>query len=56
MTAHDPRYGRLVPLLEEYATLEVGDARRDALRDEIVTGFLPVAEHIARRFEWHVPL
>ena len=26
------------------------DPRREALRDKIVTGFLPVAEHIARRF------
>jgi RNA polymerase sigma-B factor len=50
VTEHDPKYGRLVPLLEEYASLEAEDPRRNELRDEIVTGFLPVAEHIARRF------
>jgi len=46
----DPEYGHLVPLLREFASLTDGDPRRDALRDEIVTGFLPVAAHIARRF------
>ncbi|MBA2310891.1 MAG: SigB/SigF/SigG family RNA polymerase sigma factor [Pseudonocardiales bacterium] len=50
MSESDPEYGHLVPLLREFASLTDGDPRRDALRDEIVTGFLPVAAHIARRF------
>jgi RNA polymerase sigma-B factor len=50
VTEDDLRYGHLVPLLEEFATLEPDDPRKDTLRDELVTGFLPVAEHIARRF------
>jgi RNA polymerase sigma-B factor len=46
----DPEYGHLVPLLEEYAGLAPDDPRREALRDELVRGYLPVAQHIARRF------
>lgn len=49
MTA-DPEYAHLTPLLEEYAALEEGDSRREELRDRLVTGYLPVAQHIARRF------
>jgi RNA polymerase sigma-B factor len=43
-------YDHLVPLLREYAELGTDDARRDALREELVTGYLPVANHIARKF------
>ncbi len=50
MTEADPEYSHLSPLLEEYAALATDDPRRDALRDRLVTGFLPVAQHIARRF------
>jgi RNA polymerase sigma-B factor len=50
VTRADPEYGHLIPLLEEYASTDAGDPRRDALRAELVTGFLPVAQHIARRF------
>jgi RNA polymerase sigma-B factor len=50
LSESDPEYGHLVPLLREFASLEERDPRRDVLRDEIVTGFLPVAAHIARRF------
>ena len=50
MTQGDPEYGHLSPLLEKYAALDPDDPRREALRDELVTGFLPVAQHIARRF------
>jgi RNA polymerase sigma-B factor len=46
----DPEYGHLVPLLEEYAALADDDPRRDELRDVLVRGYLPVAQHIARRF------
>ncbi|MCW0213146.1 MAG: SigB/SigF/SigG family RNA polymerase sigma factor [Pseudonocardia sp.] len=50
MTASDPEYGHLSPLLEEYAGLAPDDPRREPLRDQLVTGFLPIAQHIARRF------
>ncbi|MEK6438365.1 SigB/SigF/SigG family RNA polymerase sigma factor [Pseudonocardia sp. T1-2H] len=50
MTAADPEYGHLAPLLEEYAALGPDDPRRESLRDRLVTGFLPIAQHIARRF------
>ena len=50
MTAADPEYGHLAPLLTEYASLAPDDPSRDAMRDELVTGYLPVAQHIARRF------
>jgi RNA polymerase sigma-B factor len=46
----DPEYGHLVPLLERYAALDPGDPVRDDLRDQLVRGYLPVAQHIARRF------
>ena len=49
MTA-DPEYAHLTPLLEEYSGLEPDDPRREQLRDRLVTGYLPVAQHIARRF------
>jgi RNA polymerase sigma-B factor len=50
LTRPDPEYGHLVPLLERYAGLDPDDAEREKLRTELVTGFLPVAQHIARRF------
>ncbi|HVL83725.1 MAG TPA: SigB/SigF/SigG family RNA polymerase sigma factor [Pseudonocardia sp.] len=50
MTRADPEYGHLVPLLEQYAATDPDDPRREALRDQLVRGFLPVAQHIARRF------
>lgn len=43
-------YEHLVPLLSEYAALDPDDPRREKLRDQLVTGYLPVAQHIARRF------
>ena len=46
----DPQYAHLTPLLEQYAVLDDGDPRREQLRDQLVTGYLPVAQHIARRF------
>jgi len=46
----DTEYAHLVPLLSEFAELEPDDPRREALRDELVEGYLPVARHIARRF------
>jgi RNA polymerase sigma-B factor len=43
-------YDHLMPLLTEHASLPQGDPRRTRLRDELVRGHLPVAQHIARRF------
>ena len=50
MTRADPEYGHLSPLLERYAALPDDHPDRERLRDELVRGFLPVAQHIARRF------
>jgi RNA polymerase sigma-B factor len=48
--ARDAEYEHLVPLLAEYAALDPEDPRREGMRDRLVTGYLPVAQHIARRF------
>ena len=50
MSAADSEYGHLTPLLVEYSGLARDDPRRERLRDELVTGYLPIAQHIARRF------
>jgi RNA polymerase sigma-B factor len=50
VTRDDSEYGHLVPKLARYAELPDGDPEREKLRDELVRGFLPVAQHIARRF------
>jgi RNA polymerase sigma-B factor len=46
----DAEYAHLVPLLHEHAGLAAGDPRRGTLRDRLITGYLPVAQHLARRF------
>ncbi|MEJ3659161.1 SigB/SigF/SigG family RNA polymerase sigma factor [Actinomycetes bacterium KLBMP 9759] len=43
-------YAHLAPLLDELAALPDDDPDRKALRDKIVTGYLPIVRHIARRF------
>lgn len=43
-------YVEYAPVLRELAALNASDPRRARLRDELVTGYLPVAQHIARRF------
>jgi RNA polymerase sigma-B factor len=48
--SRDSEYAHLVPKLTEYAQLDGTDPRRESLRGELVTGYLPVAQHIARRF------
>jgi RNA polymerase sigma-B factor len=50
VTRADPEYGHLSPLLERYASLPADHPDREKLRDDLVRGFLPVAQHIARRF------
>lgn len=43
-------YQVLAPLFDELAQLPPGDPRRSQVRDKLVTGHLPLAEHIAQRF------
>jgi RNA polymerase sigma-B factor len=43
-------YQHLAPLFDEFAALPPDDPRRSEIRDELVTGHLPLAEHIAQRF------
>lgn len=43
-------YAHLVPLQRRYAELDPNDPERPALREQLINGYLPVAEHIARRF------
>jgi RNA polymerase sigma-B factor len=47
-SAHE--YDHLTPLFKELDDLAPDDRRRAALRAELVTGYLPVVQHIARRF------
>jgi RNA polymerase sigma-B factor len=43
-------YAHLVPLQLRYAELTADDPARRPLRDQLISGYLPMAEHIARRF------
>jgi RNA polymerase sigma-B factor len=43
-------YEHLVPLQRRYAELAPDDPERQRLRGQLISGYLPVAEHIARRF------
>ncbi|HWM06886.1 MAG TPA: SigB/SigF/SigG family RNA polymerase sigma factor [Actinophytocola sp.] len=46
----DTGYEHLAPMFHELAELDEQDPRRSGLRNELVTGHLPLAEHIAARF------
>ncbi|MDT7642579.1 MAG: polymerase sigma-B factor [Pseudonocardiales bacterium] len=46
----DDEYRHLYPLLAEYAASAPGDPRRVELRERLITGYLPVARHIAWRY------
>jgi RNA polymerase sigma-B factor len=48
--ARDSAYADLAPLFEELAAMPADDPGRPALRGKLVTGYLPVVRHIARRF------
>lgn len=48
--ARSDEYVRYRPIFRKLARLGEDDPRRARLRDELVTGHLPVARHIARRF------
>lgn len=43
-------YAHLAPLFDELVTLDAADSRRTEVRDELVRGYYPIAEHIAQRF------
>jgi RNA polymerase sigma-B factor len=49
-TDQDDDYEHLIPLQRRYAELASDDPQRHRLRDQLIQGYLPVAEHIARRF------
>jgi len=49
-TSRDSDYKHLAPLFEEYAALPRNHPDRGALRAKLITGYLPVVQHIARRF------
>lgn len=44
------KYAHLVPLQRRYAELAPDDPERQRMRDTLISGYLRVAEHIARRF------
>ncbi|MBV9651647.1 MAG: sigma-70 family RNA polymerase sigma factor, partial [Pseudonocardiales bacterium] len=46
----DEEYAHLIPLQRRYAQLATGDPVRPPLRDQLIRGYLPVAEHLARRY------
>ena len=48
--SRDSDYAHLVPLFAELAALPADHPDRIALRSKLVTGYLPVVQHIARRF------
>ena len=48
--SRDSDYAHLAPLFEEFARLPPDHPDRAALRNKLVTGYLPVVQHIARRF------
>lgn len=48
--SRDSDYAHLVPLFAELAALPADHPDRAALRGKLVTGYLPVVQHIARRF------
>lgn len=43
-------YEHLQPLLHTYATMAPEDPARRRIREQVITGYLPVAQHIAQRY------
>jgi RNA polymerase sigma-B factor len=48
--ASEHNYEHLEPLLRTYATMAPEDPARRRIREQVITGYLPVAHHIARRY------
>jgi RNA polymerase sigma-B factor len=49
-SSRDSDYAHLTPLFVEFAGMPPDHPDRAKLRDKLVTGYLPVVQHIARRF------
>lgn len=49
-TARHDEYAHLVPLHRRYAQCDPGDPQRQRLRGQLISGYLRVADNIARRF------
>jgi RNA polymerase sigma-B factor len=49
-TARRTGYEHLTPLFAEHDGLPADDPRRDRLRADLIAGYRPVAQHIARRY------
>lgn len=47
----DADYGDVPEMIRQLATLPAGSSERDCLREQIVRRCLPLAEHIARRYD-----
>ncbi len=47
---HDTEYDHLLPLFHRLADPATPDMEREQLREELLTGHLPLAEHIAQRY------
>jgi RNA polymerase sigma-B factor len=47
---HSSEYTELTPLFAQLADSATTEAERSRIRDQLVTQYLPVAEHIARKF------
>ncbi|MGC1733869.1 MAG: SigB/SigF/SigG family RNA polymerase sigma factor [Pseudonocardiaceae bacterium] len=43
-------YAHFIPVQRRHAELAAEDPERQRLRDRLISGYLPVAEHLARRF------
>lgn len=50
LAAESDEYACLAPLHRRYALLAPDDLERQCLRGQLISGYLPVAENIARRF------
>ncbi len=50
VSVEDEEYAHLVPVQWRYAELAPDDPERPRLREQLISGYLPVAEHIASRF------
>lgn len=48
--ARSTEFGHLAPLFDELARSDTSESHRQHLREQLVCGYLSVAEHIARRF------
>jgi RNA polymerase sigma-B factor len=47
---HETEYDHLLPLFRRFADSSLPEHRRRRLRDDLVEGHLPLAEHIARKY------